>query len=689
MGAFPDCLKSVIIPNSVTSIGSYAFYNCSVLTSITIPNSLTSIERSAFDGTAWYNNQPDGLVYAGKVAYSYKGVMPANTSISMQEGTLGIADGAFSGCSGLTSITIPNSVKSIGESAFDDCSGLTSVTIPNSVTFIGKGAYYNCSGLTSITIPNSVKSIGAYAFGSCSGLTSITIPNSVTSIGGSAFSGCSGLSSVTIPNSVTSIGSNAFDGCSGLSFVTIPNSVTSIGEYAFQGTAWYNNQPDGLVYAGKVAYKYKGKMPANTSISIQEGTLGIADGAFYGCSALTSITIPNSVTSISYEAFEGCSGLTSITIPNSVTSIEERAFYSCSGLTSITIPNGVTSIGSAAFCNCSCLTSITIPNSVTSLGSYAFDGCSGLTKVVSKIKNPFIIPYVFWFGIYSNAELVVPAGTKSLYEAMEGWNKFSKITEHLPTLETQPAQPTSTTKARLIALANEEDDDQHFGFEWLRNDAPANMPANKVSAPLYDGRIIGSLGGLNPDIYYKYRPFYRSDAGEMVYGEWIPFLTGDANVFFEPEVHTKEAIVTNDGALLSAVFVEGTEDFQEKGFEYWPRNSNARGVSLTRGNSIGSIIVSGNNTSVTIEGLKAGTEYGYRSYVKTASGTTYGEEKSFKTSMFGDVNGDNKVDNNDLNDLVSYIMGNSPAHFNKDAADLNNDNRVNAADIVKMVKILK
>ena len=336
-----------------------------------------------------------------------------------------------------------------------------------------------------------------------------------------------------------------------------------------------------------------------------------------------------------------------------------------------------------------CLKSVIIPNSVTSIGSYAFDGCSGLTKVVSKIKNPFIIPYVFWFGIYSNAELVVPAGTKSLYEAMEGWNKFSKITEHLPTLETQPAQPTSTTKARLIALANEEDDDQHFGFEWLRNDAPANMPANKVSAPLYDGRIIGSLGGLNPDIYYKYRPFYRSDAGEMVYGEWIPFLTGDANVFFEPEVHTKEAIVTNDGALLSAVFVEGTEDFQEKGFEYWPRNSNARGVSLTRGNSIGSIIVSGNNTSVTIEGLKAGTEYGYRSYVKTASGTTYGEEKSFKTSMFGDVNGDNKVDNNDLNDLVSYIMGNSPAHFNKDAADLNNDNRVNAADIVKMVKILK
>ena len=316
-----------------------------------------------------------------------------------------------------------------------------------------------------------------------------------------------------------------------------------------------------------------------------------------------------------------------------------------------------------------------------------FYGCSGLKKVVSKIKVPFVI-YAF-SGLPSDAELIVPLGTKSLYEATEGWNIFSKITECSPTLETQPAQPTSTTKARLIALTDEEDDDQHFGFEWLRYNAPDDMPPYKVSAPLYGGRIVGSLGGLNPDVYYKYRPFYQSDSGEMVYGEWIPFNTGDANVFFEPEVHTKDAIVTNDGALLSAFFIEGTEDIQEKGFEYWPMNSNARAVSLTRGNNIGSVIVSGNNTSVTIEGLEAGTEYGYRPYVKTASGTTYGEEKTFVTSMFGDVNGDNKVDNDDLNDLVSYVMGNSPAHFNRDAADLNNDNQINAADIVKMVKILK
>ena len=284
--AFKGCsgLTSVTIPNSVTSIGVLAFMDCNGLTSVTIPNSVTSIGERAFYGTAWYNNQPDGLVYAGKVAYKYKGTMPNNTSIIINDGTLGIAVCAFESCSGLTSVTIPNSVTSIGRQAFMDCSGLTSVTIPNSVTSIGDYAFDNCSGLTS---------------------------------------------------------------------VTIGNSITSIGVDAFSGTAWYNNQPNGLVYAGKVAYKYKGTMPENTSIAIKDGTLVIASSAFENCNGLTSVTIPNSVTSIGYGAFYNCSGLTSVTIPNSVTSIGEYAFCNCSGLTSVTIPNSVTEIGNWAFSGCS------------------------------------------------------------------------------------------------------------------------------------------------------------------------------------------------------------------------------------------------------------------------------------------------------------------------------------------------
>ena len=175
------------------------FYDGDSLTSVVIPESVTSIGDGAFAGGA------------------------GPTSIEIPDSVTSIGDRAFSGCSGLTSIDIPDSVTSIGDSAFERCSALENVVIGNSVTSIGDSAFAGCSGLTSIDIPDSVTNIGDYAFERCSALENVVIGNSVTSIGSHAFEGCSGLTSIDIPDSVTSIGSYAFEDCFVLTSVTFKN----------------------------------------------------------------------------------------------------------------------------------------------------------------------------------------------------------------------------------------------------------------------------------------------------------------------------------------------------------------------------------------------------------------------------------------------------------------------------------
>ncbi len=370
-------LTGVTIPNSVTSICGAAFDDCTGLTSIKIPDSVTYIGELAFYNTAWYNTQPNGVVYAGKVLYKYKGNMPDNTCIDILEGVKGITDEAFYCCSGLVSITIPNSVTNIGEYAFRCCTDLTSITIPGSIT-----------------------SIGGQAFSYCTGLTNVKIENGVINIGENAFTRCTSLTSITIPSSVTSIERYAFYGCTNLASVTISDSVESIGPWAFDYTKWYDSQPDGDVYAGKVYYLYKGYMPENTSIEIKAGTKGITGSAFalynrggYNRNGLTSVTIPNSVTNIGNDAFCECTGLTSITIPDSVTSIDSQAFERCSGLKSIKIGNSVTSIGEDAFCGCPGLTSVMIPESVKKIGENAFGYYNGREFSKERIPNFTIYGY--------------------------------------------------------------------------------------------------------------------------------------------------------------------------------------------------------------------------------------------------------------------------------------------------------
>lgn len=377
-------LASIDIPNSVKTIGEYAFQNCSSLTTFTFGENIATIEPYVFSGCTNLKHVNWNVT---SHADFYRNSPLSNssiTSLSIGENVKRVPAYLCYWLENLKNVTIGDNVTSIGERAFYWCESLASIEIPNSVTSIDAEAFNGCESLTTITIPANTTTIGKKAFAYCDSLTTINW-NPTTCSGFTEynddnekvvypiFSGCYNVKTIHFSDDVLEIPECLCKGMSRITSIKLPNSLTGIRAEAFSGCS------------------------SLTSIELPNSVKNIFDKAFYGCSSLSSLAIGKNVQRIANGAFSLCTNITSIVVDNENTTYDSRdncnAIISTSDNTLIVgcqntiIPQSVSGIGDNAFYGCTGLKSINIGENIASIGEDAFYGCSGLNTVVWDTKK--------------------------------------------------------------------------------------------------------------------------------------------------------------------------------------------------------------------------------------------------------------------------------------------------------------
>lgn len=404
--AFEGCtsLTSITIPDSVTSIGFGAFEYCTSLTNITIPDNVVEIGGHTFYNTAYYKNSEN---WENDIFYIGKHLLDAKETLAgvyeVKEGTLTIAEYAFSYCDELTNVIIPESVKTIGEDAFKSCESLENVILSEGLMTIGGYAFGYCKSLISIIIPDSVTNIGHYAFKGCESLATVSIGKNINSIGDSIFEACpniieatiamkeipselfiykNNLKKVSLKEGVEKIYDEAFANCTYLETINFPNSLKYMGKNILMNTAWFNYKAKGVIVYDNWLYGFKGD-ETNITIPVSKYIRGIAYRMFSGDKNIVAFNVDEANPYLSSEngilfnkektslmVYPCGKSELSYAIPDTVEEIMPQAFYQ-SKITSVVIPDSVITIGENAFYNSNVI-NINLGSNIKNIGSSAF-----------------------------------------------------------------------------------------------------------------------------------------------------------------------------------------------------------------------------------------------------------------------------------------------------------------------------
>lgn len=387
-GAFKDCssLTSFIMPDTVTSTGGGVFTNCVSLKSVKLSKNLTALPILYIGGHSSFE-------FIEENNYGYFMGCTSLEEVEIPSGVTELPYMTFANCTSLENIYTGDNVKSIKYGAFLGCTSLKNVTFGNYLNYIVNYAFQDCTSLETIVMPDSVTEIMDGAFQGCTALKSIDLSENLTKIGYHCFMNCSSLENFYMPDSVTDAKGGMFRGCSSLKEIHLSENMTSmeITALGYEGYGFFQDCtnlelvkiPDSVVSVGNTAFK---NCTSLKEVEIGRGVPKLSSEMFLNCNSLKNIVIPSNIEIIGINAFKGCTGLESVLIENGVLKIDNFAFNGCTSLKTVTLPDTLEEISWKSFENTN-IETITIPASVKNISDYSFSNCNNLKNIAVDADN--------------------------------------------------------------------------------------------------------------------------------------------------------------------------------------------------------------------------------------------------------------------------------------------------------------